>query len=1587
MVSPNEAGNAGLSDWAGDDSPVARVVLAQSEACLNSYLANTDLIEEHANIETSIREGGYGTRQLFELIQNGADELRDKPGGLIHVVLTAEALYCANKGNPVTPEGARSILASHLSRKRGAEIGRFGVGFKSVLSVSDQPQFFSRSGSFGWSASSARERILERVADASSTATPVLRVAHLLDADSERESDATLNDLMSWADTVVKLPLRSAGVAEKLSEQLQEFPAVFAVFSPHAGHVVLEDRTGESYRKEIIVGGEGVRRSLQIIENGVAATPSAWSVFETFSRLSNEAWADAGEYRNRVEVPIAWAVPDLGWQREGTFWAFFPTEYKTTLSGVLNAAWKTNEDRQHILRGNVFNQELMKEAARLIVASLPKLATSEDPAKPLELITARGREERNWADELLTDLVRDEAALRPSIPDQDGVFRHPRELRIHPKAPVKGRITSTELETDEEPSKEEVSWRALVERWADYPGRPVDWCHPSVERTRTRRSRADTLIERTGNRVATVDEWLEALVADGTSAASAAALSIAVELVGANHPYREGALRAAILRTADGRMVPPREGKVFRRSPMDPATEGTVYVDPALEEDPTASHFLDLLGIREADAFGRFAAAVSAGFRLYTSADWEKLWFLARQAGADKAVSHLIDQDVVSVLKVRTRDGAFRLMSECLLPGAVIPSGSPDDGGCVVDEDFHNDDIRMLRLLGMSDKPSAETRPSWSLWFDDYKARMTDLYYKTLPAGVRRPQQSKIVMDGPSLPSHIGLLFSLTPAARSRFIQNLPTEDPATTWKVYALTRPDDVAVDIPSPLVWAIQQRGMLATSMGIRSIAECVGPRLREHARVLPVADIDTRLAHALGLADSLEDIKGALWLSILNQALESESHVELGMLYALAATQLSAPSKVRCQQGEGWLTCHPSEAVATADIVQYRRLMTSGIPAILVPNSDAVALLADQWSMKTFDEVYITELRATYPGEPTPLEDVFPQLKFEPGRPLRGLILQRCEELEQLIRTPAGQTSEAVRIGRRDESIYWLDGGDDLDLLRELNTLLRLGLSEERCQQVLQHREGVRRDQQIVKVRELPDLRDKLVAMLGGDVLRERLPYGLIDAVEAEEGPVSDRTIAELALAVHGSGILREFRQVLEDRGFPIPTQIAGNHQAKAFVADLGFPAEYAGYRQIGLDPVLTVQGPVNFPPLHDYQERMVGRILETLRSRPAQRGMLSLPTGAGKTRVAVEAIIRALRSLPPESVSIPVLWVAQTEELCEQAVQTWQTVWRNTGPAEQLTISRLWNTNEADPVEEGYHLVIATDAKLEKVVESNRYGWLRQAQAVIVDEAHTSISPRYTRVLAAFGLTPHRSRCALIGLTATAFRGTNTEESNRLVARYGSNRLDHHRDGTEILGSEPYTTLQKLGVLARVRHEVLPGAELALNAREHESLMQLHRLPASVEERLGHDTIRNGILLDKILSLPDDWPILLFATSVNHAQTMAALLTRKGVSAAAVSSDTDLGQRRHAIEEFRRGRIRVLANYNVLSQGFDAPATHAVIVARPTYSPNVYQQMIGRGIRGPLNGGKEECLIVNVADNIAQYGEELAFRQFDYLWKKQ
>ena len=64
-----------LEPWASRESPVCEYIREQSQRCLESYRADPGLVEEHANIERATAQGGYGRRQIYELVQNAADAM------------------------------------------------------------------------------------------------------------------------------------------------------------------------------------------------------------------------------------------------------------------------------------------------------------------------------------------------------------------------------------------------------------------------------------------------------------------------------------------------------------------------------------------------------------------------------------------------------------------------------------------------------------------------------------------------------------------------------------------------------------------------------------------------------------------------------------------------------------------------------------------------------------------------------------------------------------------------------------------------------------------------------------------------------------------------------------------------------------------------------------------------------------------------------------------------------------------------------------------------------------------------------------------------------------------------------------------------------------------------------------------------------------------------------------------------------------------------------------------------------------------------------------------------------------------------
>ena len=199
-------------------------------------MRRTGDVREHANMERAAIEGGYGRRQLFELIQNGADELLESTRK-IHVVLTEDTLYCANEGKPLSVEGVGALLSSHLSPKMGVEIGRFGLGFKSVLAITTRPEVFSRSGSIAFDPGRGRRAHPQGRSRSRTDTHTAHRLVDRPERGRRRRRDPRRADVLGDDG---RTAVRDTADSSWLPEDLTEFPSEFLLFSPHVAELILE---------------------------------------------------------------------------------------------------------------------------------------------------------------------------------------------------------------------------------------------------------------------------------------------------------------------------------------------------------------------------------------------------------------------------------------------------------------------------------------------------------------------------------------------------------------------------------------------------------------------------------------------------------------------------------------------------------------------------------------------------------------------------------------------------------------------------------------------------------------------------------------------------------------------------------------------------------------------------------------------------------------------------------------------------------------------------------------------------------------------------------------------------------------------------------------------------------------------------------------------------------------------------------------------------------------------------------------------------------------------------------------------------
>lgn len=414
-------------------------------------------------------------------------------------------------------------------------------------------------------------------------------------------------------------------------------------------------------------------------------------------------------------------------------------------------------------------------------------------------------------------------------------------------------------------------------------------------------------------------------------------------------------------------------------------------------------------------------------------------------------------------------------------------------------------------------------------------------------------------------------------------------------------------------------------------------------------------------------------------------------------------------------------------------------------------------------------------------------------------------------------------------------------------------------------------------------------------------------------------------------------RETRQLLRALDPDLPGRLAAGSDEEDYEDGWGddTPAE-ARDRSVSL-----VRKEVR-PSFFDYQTDLMSRMEVLLQQ--GGTALLSLPTGAGKTRTAIGAVLEARSA----RANLRVCWLAPTFELLDQAFSTCVSLWRQLGAAPDVSITLTGAPDSATDLWLTTPQAIASKAK--------RRQELGEWRAVVFDEAHQMAAPTFRSAVESLRRTSGVR--AVVGLSATPGRSTENE-TETLVDLFQGNLLT-----SPILGHHPVEELQRRGVLSQLRFRNLS-----------------RRAPPSLD-----DVERLKIVLRACKYLADrGGRVLVFASSVAAAQVLALSLKKRGIDASWVSGGMPLSERQARIAAFADGRVQVLANQRLLATGYDCPAVTDVVLQSKVSSPILFEQVVGRAARGPLTGGSRVSSVWQFEDHLALHGlPQSYYRYRDYDW---
>jgi superfamily II DNA or RNA helicase len=366
------------------------------------------------------------------------------------------------------------------------------------------------------------------------------------------------------------------------------------------------------------------------------------------------------------------------------------------------------------------------------------------------------------------------------------------------------------------------------------------------------------------------------------------------------------------------------------------------------------------------------------------------------------------------------------------------------------------------------------------------------------------------------------------------------------------------------------------------------------------------------------------------------------------------------------------------------------------------------------------------------------------------------------------------------------------------------------------------------------------------------------------------------------------------------------------------------------------------PIELRP-EPFQERLLEQIA-LARERGHHRNLLVSATGTGKTVMAAVDYARLRDRLPRSRL----LFVAHREEILEQSLATFR------HGARDYAFGELWVGGQRP---RQFDHVFASIQSL----NAAGLGSLEPGHfdVVIVDEFHHAAAPSYRALL------EHVTPTELLGLTATPERSDGLPLLN-----WFDNRIAAELRLWDAIDQQRLSPFVYYGI-----HDGLDLRQLPWRRGRGYDVEGLSNLLTSNDVWARH-------VLAQLVSRVDDprrMRALGFCVSVEHARFMTRVFREAGVASTAVWGDSPDEERAEALADLAARRINVLFSVDLFNEGIDIPAVDTLLLLRPTDSPTLFLQQLGRGLRRRV--GKTVCTVL---DFVGHHRKEFRFdRRFRAL----